>query len=155
MLIVALVDSRAFNGDVGRTPYAFKPFTLTSIRQVVRDERYPYEPLEIIRTDESKDMRGYRQFLQATGRLCKSRGNMVRAVNWGHDKHCTLFVYENAANGCLNSPVLNPKLSGELRLVLDFGADQGVNVTAIVYIEFVNLLEINNVKAIQYNVYQA
>ena len=36
MLIVALVDSRAFNGDVGRNPYAFKPFTLTSIRQVVR-----------------------------------------------------------------------------------------------------------------------
>ena len=57
----------------------------------------------------------------------------MRAVDWGHDKNCTLFVYENAANGCLNSLVLNPKLSGELRLVLDFGADQGANVTAIVY----------------------
>ena len=155
MLIVALADSRAFNGDVTRDPYAFKPFTLISIRQVVRGEAYPYEILEIIRTDGSKDMRGYRQFFQATGSLCKSPGNMVIAVDWGHNKNCTLFVFGNAANGCLNNPVLNPKLSGELRLVLDFGADQGANVTAIVYREFENLLEINNVKAVHYEVYQA
>ena len=72
----------------------------------------------------------------------------------GQRKNCTLFVFENAANGCLNSPVLNPKLSGELRLVLAFGADQGANVTAVVYGEFENLLEINPVKAVQYDVYQ-
>ena len=100
-------------------------------------------------------MRGYRQFLQATGSLCKSRGNMVRMDDWGNGKHCTLFVYENAAKGCLNSPVLNSKLSEELHLVLDFGADQGVNVTVVVYGEFENLLEINSIKAVQYDVYQA
>jgi len=61
---------------------------------------------------------------------------MARAVEWGHNKNCTLFVFENAANGCLNTPVLNPKLSGEVRLVLDFGDDQGANVMAIVYGEF-------------------
>ena len=47
---------------------------------------------------------------------------MVRGKDWGKGKHCTLFVYENAANGCLNSPILNPQLSGEIRLVLEFGA---------------------------------
>ena len=51
--------------------------------------------------------------------------------------------------------MLNPKLNGELRLVLDFDADQGANVTAIAYGEFEKLLEINNVKAVQYDVYQA
>ena len=50
--------------------------------------------------------------------------------------------------------MLNPKLSGELRLVLAFGGDQGANVTAIVYGEFENLLEINPVKAVQYDVYK-
>ena len=79
---------------------------------------------------------------------------MVRAQDWGRGHHCTLFVYENAANGCLNSPVLNPQLSGEIRLVLDFGADQGVNLTAIVYAEFESMMEINSNKTVQYNVYQ-
>ena len=84
MEIVGLVDSRAFNGDVGRNPYSFKPFTLTSIKKVVRGETYPYEPLKLVRTNGSKGMRRYRQFLQATGSLCKSRGNMVRAEDWGY-----------------------------------------------------------------------
>ena len=79
---------------------------------------------------------------------------MVRAQDWGHSHHCTLFVYENAANGCLNTPVLNPKLRGEVRLVLEFAADQGDNVTAIVYSEFENLMEINSNKTVQYDVYQ-
>ena len=79
---------------------------------------------------------------------------MVQADDWGHSKHCTLFAYENAANGCLNSPVLNPKLAGEVRLVLDFGGDQGANITVIVYAEFENLMEIDSNKTVQYNIYQ-
>ena len=154
MVIVGLVASTAFNGAVGENPFSFRQFQLVSVKQVVRGETYPYEPLVMMRNNGSKDMRGYRQFLQATGSLCKSRGNMVQADDWGNGKNCTLFVFENAANGCLNSPVLNPKLSGELRLVLAFGGDQGANVTAIVYGEFENLLEINPVKAVQYDVYQ-
>ena len=153
-MVVGLVKSTAFNGHTGQSPFTFKHFNLTSIKQVVRGETYPYEALELDHTDDSKDMRGYRQFLQATGSLCKSRGNKVQADDWGHTHHCTLFAYENAANRCLNSPVLNPKLAGEVRLVLDFGADQGDNITAIVYAEFENLMEIDSNKTVQYNIYQ-
>ena len=49
--------------------------------------------------------------------------------------------------------MLNPKLSGELQLMLHFGADPAVNVTIIVYGEFENLLEVDSNKAILYNVY--
>jgi len=153
MLVVGLVASTAFNGAANEYPFTFQQFNLTSIKQLVRGEAYPYEVLELLHTNGSRDMRGYRQFLQATGSLCKSKGNMVRAKDWGQGKGCTLFVFENAANGCLNSPVLNPKLSGELRLVFDFGADQGA-VTAILYAKFENLLEINSNKTVQYDVYQ-
>ena len=79
---------------------------------------------------------------------------MVRGKDWGKGKHCTLFVYENAANGCLNSPILNPQLSGEIRLVLEFAANQGDNVTAIIYGEFENKLEIDSNKTVQYDVYR-
>ena len=39
-------------------------------------------------------------------------------------------------------------------MVLDFGDDQGANVTAIVYAEFENLMEINSNKTVQYDIYQ-
>ena len=154
LVVIGLVKSTAFNGNNDEYPFSFKHYNLSSIKQVVRGETYPYEALELKHDDDSKDMRGYRQFLQATGSLCKSPGNMVQADDWGHSHDCTLFVYENAANGCLNSPVLNPKLAGGLRLVLNFGDDQGDHVTVIVYAEFENLMEIDSNKTVQYNIYQ-
>ena len=154
MVVVGLVESAAFNGDITKYPFSFKTFNLSSIKQLVRGESYPYEELELVYNSTSTDHRGYRQFLQATGCFCKSRGNMVRGKDWGKDKHCTLFVYENAANGCLNSPILNPQLSGEIGLVLEFGAAQGHNVTAIVYGEFENKLEIDGNKTVLYDVYR-
>ena len=52
---------------------------------------------------------------------------MVLKDNWGFGKRCTLFVLDDTVNGCLDSPVLNPKQNGELRLVIDFGANPGEN----------------------------
>ena len=52
-------------------------------------------------------------------------------------------IFDNTANGCLDTPVLNPKQKGELRLVIDFGANPGTNLTIFLYGEFENLLEIN------------
>ena len=93
----------------------------------MRGEEYPYETLEMTHDNDNKDLRGYFQFLQATGSLGRHKGNMVRRADWGHRKNCTLFVFDNAANGCLNSPILNPKQNGELHLVFNFGANPGVN----------------------------
>ena len=42
-LTVGLVDSRAFNRDVTRDPFCFQKFGLTSIKQIVKGEEYPYE----------------------------------------------------------------------------------------------------------------
>ena len=79
---------------------------------------------------------------------------MVRKADWGHGKNCTLFAFDNVANGCFNSLFPNPKQSGELRLVFDFGTNPGVNITVILFGEFENLLEIDRNKAVLYVIYQ-
>ena len=48
MVIVGLVESAAFNGDIGKYPFSFKTFNLSSIKQLVRGESYPYEELELV-----------------------------------------------------------------------------------------------------------
>ena len=50
--------------------------------------------------------------------------------------------------------MLNPKQSGELRLVIDFGGNPGQNLTILVYGEFESLMEINDNKVVTYDVYQ-
>ena len=140
--------------SITKNPFTFKTFNVSTIKQLIRGEEYPYETLELQHDGTSKDQRGYYRFLQATGCLCRRKGNMVLKDNWGHGKRCTLFVFDNTANGCLDSPVLNPKQSGELRLVIDFGANPGENLTILLYGEFENLMEINGNRIVTYDVYQ-
>ena len=76
-LFVGLLDSRAFNGDVTRDPFCFQKFGLSSIRQIVRGEEYPYETLQLVQDTAARDNLGYFCFLQASGAWCKKKGNMV------------------------------------------------------------------------------
>ena len=135
-LIVGLVDSRAFNGDVTRDPFCFQKFGLTSIRQIVKGEEYPYETLHLVHNNGTRDNLGYFRFLQASGAWCKKKGNMVELGDWGHEKNCSLFMFDNVANGCADSQRLNPKQTGDLQLSLEFGAAPGTNITMLVYGEF-------------------
>ena len=79
---------------------------------------------------------------------------MVRFKDWGQGKNCTMFVFDNTANKCLNSPMLNPKQSGEVRLVINFGANPGENLIVLLYGEFENILEIDGSGTVVYDVYQ-
>ena len=153
-LIVGLLDSRAFNGDVTRDPFCFQKFGLTSIKQIVRGEEYSYETLQLVHNSGAKDRLGYFRFLQASGAWCKKKGNMVEMEDWGHLKNCTLFVYDNVASGCADSNTLNHKQTGDVQLVLEFGAVPANNITVLVYGEFKNLLEIDSNGAVLYDIYQ-
>ena len=46
-MIVALVDSRAFNGDGKWYPFTFQKFGVLRIHQIVDDEEYPHPTLEL------------------------------------------------------------------------------------------------------------
>ena len=153
-MIVGLLDSRAFNGDVTRDPFCFQKFGLRSIRQMVREEEYPYETLELNHGDGTRDVLGYFRFIQASGGWMKKRGNLVQREDWGQDKNCTLFMFDNVGNGRADARTLNPKQSGDLQLILEFGAAPNTNITVLVYAEFENMLEIDSNGAVLYNIYQ-
>jgi len=153
-MIVGLLDSRAFNGAVTRDPFCFQKFDLTSIKQIVKGEEYPYETLELVGNDATKDLLGFFRYLQASGAWCKMEGTMVEQGDWGQDKGCTLFLYDNVANGCADSKNLNPKQSGDLQLKLEFRTAPANNITLLVYGEFENLIEIDPNGAVLYDVYQ-
>ena len=153
-MIVGLLDSRAFNRDVSRDPFCFEKFGLRAIRQMVKGEEYPYETLQFNQGNGARDALGYLRFLQASGAWHKKQGNMVQQEEWGQDKNCTLFMFDNMANGRADNKTLNPKQAGELQLILEFGAAPNTNITMLVYAEFENLLEIDPNGAVLYNIYQ-
>ena len=153
-LVVALLKQTAFNGAIGDNPFNFQKFSLSTIKVLVSGEEYPYETLQLNHDNGHRDLAGYHRFLEATGCRARGHGNLVGPGDWGHGKKANLFVFDLAANGLLDSPTLNPRQRGELRLVLDFGADPGANLTVVVYGEFENLMEIDRDKAVIYDVHQ-
>ena len=115
------MDQTAFNGSVTKYAFSYKTFNITSVKQLVRGEQYPYRTLELNHDNSNKDVRGYHRFLEATEYLTKRKGNMVRAVDWGRGKNCSLFVFDNTGNGLSSSHVLNPVQKGETSIVIRFG----------------------------------
>ena len=69
-------------------------------------------------------------------------------------KGCTMFVFNNAPSEALSSSVLNPPQTGEVKIVIRFGANPGVNLTVLVYGEFENLLEIDGNRTVLYDDYR-
>ena len=79
---------------------------------------------------------------------------MVKLGDLGQGKNCTLYMFDNVANGCADSQRLNPKETGDLQLALEFGAASNTNITVLVYGEFENLLEIDSNEAVLDDIYQ-
>ena len=72
----------------------------------------------------------------------------------GQGQDCTLFMFDNVANGCADSNALNSRQTGDLQLVLEFGAVPGHNIGLIIFGEFANLLEIDSNGAVLYDIYE-
>ena len=70
-LVVVLMEQAALNGNVTKYPFSFKKFNLSSMKQLVGGEEYPYETLELQPDGDSKYERGYDRFLRAAGSLCR------------------------------------------------------------------------------------
>ena len=152
---VGLLDSKAFNGDLEYYPYAFQDFGVTSIRQIIGGEEYPYWTLELNGTDIRKDLLGYNRLLETSGSLIHHRPHMVQAEEWGYGRNCTLFAFNNVPNGDADSPFhRNPKQKGKVRLEIKCNAAPSKNITVLVWGKFEDTFQVDGNGAILYKKYE-
>lgn len=152
-VIVAIVDSKSFNGTKNYYPFSFLKGKVKYIRQLIEGEEYPYETLELTQ-DDRYDYDGYYRFLQASGALIKSQPNMMREDDWGEDKNCTLFMWNNVGSGNADTGMMNPNKKGNVRIEIESYAAIGVVTTVLVYGEFENIVTVDDMNDVEYNIYQ-
>ena len=150
-MIVGILDSTAFNGAKEKYPFAFQSKGVTSIRQFIEGEEYPYVTLEFAGNNTLKDLEGYRHFLDAAGSVDKHREFMVKPDDWGHNKNCTLYMWNNVPSGDADGPKLNPKQTGNVRLEIKFRAALNANITILVWGEFESVIYIDHLGAVTYD----
>ena len=152
-LIVALVRQAAFNGDVRYNPFTYELYNLQTVTLTINGEEYPYTTLELNHDNGNKDVRGYHRFLQATGCLTSGRGNLIKKKDWGYGKKACLLAFDLTANKAVDTPVLNPEQTGDVVLKIHFGNDAPYDLTVLVYGEFENVIEINSIGAVTYDIH--
>ena len=153
-MIVGLLDSRGFNGDLEYYPFAFQKFGMIRIRQVIDSEEYPYPTLELNGANGRKDLLGYHRFLEVSGSLLNHRPSMIQPSEWGQDKNCTLFAFNNIPNGEADVPGhRNPRQGGNVRLEIDFRANPNKNLTVVVWGKFENVFQIDDKKRVFHGVH--
>ena len=150
-MIVGVLDSTAFNGDKEKYPFAFQKKGITSVRQFIEGEEYPYVTLELNGANNRKDRLGYYRFMEAAGAVPKHREFMVKPDEWGQDKNCTLFMWNNVPSGDADGPKLNPKQTGNVRLEIKFRAAVNANITILVWAEFEGVIYVDHLGTVIYD----
>ena len=154
--IVALVHTDGFNGKINRSCFVYEKFKLAEIIQTVEGEEYPYKTLKLSNVNDQEsgtDLLGYDRFLTASEGYYKDGSPMVQPGDWGHGKNCTLFMFNNVPSGKAdNAEYRNPRQSGNVRLQLLFSAATTNNITVMVWSEYENVFEINNLGGVKYNI---
>ena len=160
-IMAALVNTAAFNGAYDRDPFCFEKSRVTSFKQFIRREEYPYESMDLYYNDGQKYWTGYHRFLQASGCMTKGEPNMVLSKDWGqyyvgaHVKNgnCILFAIDNVANGCVDCPYVNPKQSGDIVYKIFLGTGGlPADTTVLLFAEFENLIEVDSNQAVLYDI---
>ena len=150
-MIVGILDSTAFNGTKEKYPFSFQSKGVTSIRQFIEGEEYPYVTLEFAGNNTLKDWEGYRRFLDAAGSVAKHREFMVKPGDWGHNKNCTLYMWNNVPSGDADGLKLNLKQSGNVRLEIKFRVALNANITILVWGEVESVIYIDHLGAVTYD----
>ncbi|CAH3144151.1 unnamed protein product, partial [Porites evermanni] len=102
-VMVGLLHSNTFSGDLQGYPYAFEKFGVTQIRQTLNGEEYPYRTLQLTGAGDYEDLLEYDRFLQAMGAYNEDKIPILLPGDWGQGNNCPLFMCNNVPS----APTIN------------------------------------------------
>lgn len=153
---LVFMHTDVYNGSWTHHTFAYERHDIQQVSQSVNGEEYPYRPLELSTTTKnkgSKDSKGYERLLTSLNMMHTNKQPMILPADWGEDKNCTIFYFNNVPGGNPNDPsVRNPRQSGNVRYTVDFEAATTYNITVLVYSSQEHDLKINYQNGVQYDV---
>jgi hypothetical protein len=142
-LVLAMVDSDAFNGSYTKNPYNFKLYGATSISLAIDGEQIPFKPitLKLTRASETNFMEAYQTLFSGTGRLFADSG--IDIGRRDYNKGYAVLAFDLTPDLCSSSAHLNQKRKGNVSLEIQFSTGLPNAVNLIAYGEFESTVEID------------
>ena len=139
--IVALVSSKAYNGDITLNPFNFKNFNLNEVGLFFDSIAVPGHPIKMDFA-KNKFSSAYHTLFAGTGIGFSNTGNDITMDDYKNGN--TIFVFDLTVDGSSSASYWSLQKTGTLSIQLRFNAVLEENVTAIIYSEFDNLVEVDS-----------
>lgn len=138
-IVIALVDSSAFNGDFNLNPFNFQNFGATSI--VLRKNGFPtpYQELSL-NYEENRFLNGYMSMISGTGNMFSNETLGISPQEYKHGK--CVYVFDLANSTTDNCLALQHE--GRISLDIKVGSTSNNGITIIAYLQYDSVMHINN-----------
>lgn len=138
-LVIGLMDSAGFAGDVAKNPYAFHHFDVNSISVVVDGDRYPSRALTPDFTN-GHYVEAFQTLFTGAGMANEDRALSINRHDYANGY--TMYVIQ-LCPGEPDSSVYELVQKGAIRLEMSFKNALPKTITALVYSEFQDQIEID------------
>ena len=139
-VILALVESNAFHGDLKVTPYNFKHFNLCEINILFDNQPVPGLPIKMD-FENGKYALAYHTLFSGTGRHFSDSGCAISLEDFA--KGYAIFCFDLTCDQSSSAQFWSIQKTGNLSIQFRFASELKQNITAIIYSEFDNTIEID------------
>ena len=149
IIVLGIVDNRAFNGDISLNPYNFQHCNFNYLAVHLDGQQVPWAPLQPSFSGSSYIRAFYTQFTGGDG-ISSDTGNTIgreQFVN-GHALYCFDLTPDLSSSWGHHFSVTK---SGNLRLELAFEVALSITGNVLVYSEFDNVIEIDKDRKVTRN----
>jgi hypothetical protein len=143
-LVIGLIDSAAFAGNVAKNPFAFSHFGVNSVSVLVDGDRYPSRALTPDFTN-GHYVEAFQTLFTGSGMTNEDRSLSINRTEYANGY--TLYVIQ-ISPGEPDSGVYELTQKGAIRLEMSFKTALTSNITALVYSEFQDQIEIDRDRSI-------
>jgi hypothetical protein len=140
-VIFGLVKSKSYNGDYSLNPYNFQHYNVSEIGVYFDNQPVAGHPLKFD-YKLGKYALAYHSLMQGTGRHFSDAGISISHSEY-KDGYC-LYVFDLTVDQSSSSNYWSLEKAGCMGIHLKFNKELKENVTAIIYTEFDNVIEIDN-----------
>jgi len=147
-IVIGLVDNRAFNGNQARNPLNFKHFDLSEIAVYLDgQQQHAIRPIQLNFAD-GQYIRAYNMVFAGTGKLGANEGLFIDRIDYATGY--ALYAFNLTANLGEDDHFSLLK-QGNVHLTLKFANSLTTTVTVIAYAEFQNVIEIDRVRDVVFD----
>ncbi|CAF1095805.1 unnamed protein product [Brachionus calyciflorus] len=147
-VVIGMVTNSAYDGSLTLNAFNFRHFNLSKLNLMVDGQSSPYyKPLKF-NFAENQYIRGYYSLFENIDKPVFATGNDISRLDFPNGY--SLFAIDLTPDLC-SGDQLNLIRSGNLDLALTFSQSLDTSIVVIIFMEYDNLVEINNKYEVSYD----